>query len=178
MKAELYQYEGELWVNENGQQQKVVEGSVFVDDMYNEISNNYPKALECLMTMYREAAINTTYYRFLIVRRFCKCNFAILDNNLDIENGVFHFEHIPCPLRGECRGENVVCHPEYNSTISPAEERVLELLYKGFKVEEIAEKQYLSIFTVKNHIKHAYRRLGIHSEAEFIRYAQTHNLFK
>lgn len=177
MKAELYQYEGELWLNEGGSQQKVVEGCDFVEQMYSEIQTNYPKAMECLMGMYREAAMNTSYYRFLIVRRFCKCNFAMLDNKLDIENGVFNFEHIPCPLRGECKGENVVCHPEYNSTISPAETRVLELIYNGFKVDEIADKQYLSVFTVKNHIKNAYRRLGVHSEAEFIRYAQTHNLF-
>lgn len=177
-KVEIYQYESELWINTDGKQERLEEGSAYVDKIYSELSVNYPKALDCLMGMYKEAANNQSYYRFLIVRRFCKCNFAMLDNKLDIDNGVFNFEHISCPLRGECKGENVVCHPEFNTAISVSERRVLEMLYNGYKCEEIADKLYISVFTVRNHIKNAYRRLGVHSEAEFMRYAQTHNIFK
>ena len=178
MKCELYQYEGELWFNSDGVQEKVVEGCKFVDEMIDEISSNYPKAYEALCSIYKEAIKNQSYYRYLIVKRFCKCNFAILDNKLDIDNGEFNFEHVSCPLRGECKVEGVVCHPEFCHTLSNQELRVLELLYNGCKVEKIADTLYISVFTVRNHIKHAYKRLGVHSEAEFIRYANIKNLFK
>jgi DNA-binding NarL/FixJ family response regulator len=85
---------------------------------------------------------------------------------------------VPCPLRGECILEGVVCSPEFNSKISDSEMRVLELLYKGYDKEEIAEKLFLSVHTVNNHIRNAYVRLGFREKAEFIDYAHRNKLFK
>ena len=44
--------------------------------------------------------------------------------------------------------------------------------------EEIAEQLYLSAHTVNNHIRNAYFRLGIHSKAEFVKYAENNRLFQ
>ena len=45
-------------------------------------------------------------------------------------------------------------------------------------LKDIADTLYLSSHTVKNHIKSAYARLGVHEKSEFIRYAKDNNLFK
>ena len=49
--------------------------------------------------------------------------------------------------------------------------------YCGKDKDEIAENLFLSPHTVKNHIKSAYCKLGIHEKSEFIKYANAHNLF-
>lgn len=51
----MYQYESELWINADGKQERLEEGSAYVDKIYSELSVNYPKALDCLMSMYKEA---------------------------------------------------------------------------------------------------------------------------
>ena len=48
----------------------------------------------------------------------------------------------------------------------------------GKKDEEIAEALFISSHTVKNHRKNVFRKLSIHSMAEFMRYANEKNLFK
>ena len=48
----------------------------------------------------------------------------------------------------------------------------------GMKDEEIAETLFISSHTVKNHRKNVFRKLSIHSMAEFMRYANEKNLFK
>ena len=53
----------------------------------------------------------------------------------------------------------------------------MKLVYKGVSKAEIAEQLYISPYTVKNHIKSVYLKLGIHEKAEFIQYANNHNLF-
>lgn len=41
-----------------------------------------------------------------------------------------------------------------------------------------AEKLFISLNTVNNHRKNSFRKVGVHSMAEFMRYAMTNNLFK
>lgn len=50
--------------------------------------------------------------------------------------------------------------------LSPREEEVLQLLAQRTPVAEIEEALYVSQGTVKAHISHIYRKLGIHSKAE------------
>ena len=45
-------------------------------------------------------------------------------------------------------------------------------------VRTIAEKLFISLNTVNNHRKNSFRKVGVHSMAEFMRYAMTNNLFK
>ena len=53
----------------------------------------------------------------------------------------------------------------------------MKLVYKGVSKEEIAEQLYISPYTVKNHIKSVYLKLGIHEKSEFIQYVNNNNLF-
>lgn len=50
--------------------------------------------------------------------------------------------------------------------LSPREEEVLQLLAQRSTVAEIEEVLYVSQGTVKAHVNHIYRKLGIHSKAE------------
>ena len=55
---------------------------------------------------------------------------------------------------------------------------VMRMLYDGKNDSEIAEKLFISLNTVNNHRKNSFRKVGVHSMAEFMRYAMTNNLFK
>jgi DNA-binding CsgD family transcriptional regulator len=164
----------------DGTDEKLTEGSYeVIKYMFDKIESLYPKAYAALNKEYKQLTAIPPLKRFKIVNRFCRCNFGSIDNIKDIDsNGRFVFEYVPCPLRGECLMEGVVCSPEFNSKISDSEMRVLELLYKGYDKEEIAEKLFLSVHTVNNHIRNAYVRLGFREKAEFIDYAHRNKLFK
>ena len=182
---EFYIYEDELWCkSDDGRNFKVEEDSTeIVSYILNNVRAMYPEAYKALEKCYEKSARNVSYYQWLMARRFCKCNFALLDaTTKDVESisrgGVFNFEKIACPLRGgDCPYEGKICMPRFDSTLSKAEHRVMMLLYEGWTKEQIGEELYISPFTVKNHIKSAYLKLGVHSEAEFVKYANEHNLF-
>lgn len=178
---EFYMFEGDLWCKiENGQNIILDETRTeLIGSILNEIKEFYPIAYKALTKEYERSSQNIPYYQYLIVRRFCKCNFGKLDGTeYDIGRGrKFHFEKVECPLRGECRFEGIICSPKFNSKLSEAELRVMKLLYQGASKEDIAERLYISPYTVKNHVKSAYLKLGIHEKSEFIRYANENNMF-
>lgn len=149
-----------------------------LEALAEEIEVSYPNAFKALSDLYAESALNRTYYLKLIVSRFVRCNFSPADNRPDIRNGSFcNFEYVPCPLRGECKLENIVCAPKYKPSLRASELRVMRMWFEGYDEEEIADALNISQYTVHNHIRNAYARLGVHSRSEFIKYAVLHNLF-
>lgn len=179
--VEFYTFDNELWYKSSDGTSDIVDEKKpeIIRKLLESIRNMYPKAYEALKEIYRNSASNIPYYQYLMVRRFCKCNFGKLDTTqVDIKSdGSFNFEKVDCPLRGECKFEGVICSPRFNSKLSPAEERVMRLFYKGKSKDEIANQLYISVETVKNHIKASYVKLGVHEKSEFVRYANQHNLF-
>lgn len=182
---EFYTIEDELWC-------KTAEGKNFVVEekhtelisyILDKVRSCYPEAYKALSEIYERSSINVGYYRYLMVRRFCKCNFCKLDTTaFDVEvasctSGKFNFEKVECPMRGECPYEGVVCMPKFNSTLSPAELRVMELIYKGMSEQDVAKALFLSPNTVHQHIKNVYAKLDIHRLSDFISYANNHNMF-
>lgn len=141
------------------------------------IEKFYPLAFAALCTEYEKSKRNISFYRYLIVRRFCKCNFGIIDNIPDMVDNKLNIEYVHCPLRGECKYEGVICQPRFNHQISDAEMRVLHLLYDNLSRIEIANRLYLSIHTVNNHIRNAYIRIGVKDTPSFIRFADDNKLF-
>lgn len=181
---EFYVYDDELWCKSDGENFILDESRKdLVSYILNSVRARYPEAYKALEKWYKKSAPNTRYYQYLMARRFCKCNFANLDTtSKDIQSisydGAFHFEKVGCPMRGECLYEGTVCQPKFNSNLSSAELRVMKLYYDGKDKEEIAELLFVSPGTVKNHIKSAYLKLGIHSKSEFVKYVNGNNLFQ
>lgn len=139
----------------------------------------YPEAYDALMDIYSKNSNNKRYRDFIAVRRFIKCNFGLYDNMIDVdENWNFNFEFVGCLLRGECKHDKVICAPKFNSKLSDRQIEVMRMLYDGKNDSEIAEKLFISLNTVNNHRKNSFRKVGVHSMAEFMRYAMTNNLFK
>ena len=181
---EFYTIEDELWC-------KTPDGKNFiVDESKTEIISNildrmrscYPESYKALSEIYERSASNASYYRYLMARRFCKCNFCKLDTtSVDVENirtnTKFNFEKVECPMRGECPYEGIVCMPKFNSNLSPAEMRVMEQLYNGLSEHDTAKALFISPNTVHQHIKNVYAKLGIHRLSDFITYANNHNMF-
>lgn len=179
---EFYIFEDELWcMFPDGRNEQITERSTdIIKKVLDRIRECYPEAYAELMKWYQKSSMNVPYFQYLMVNRFCRCNFGKLDTTQkDIDNATnFNFERVSCPLRGECPYENKVCNPRFNSRLSDAELRVMKLVYNGYSNDEVADTLYLSPHTVKNHIKSVYLKLGIHEKAEFIRYANNNNLFK
>lgn len=177
---EFFAYEGEIWyrLSDASLHQMRETDYELIDELIEHIATFYPQAYDALCSEYKGCALNRPYYRYRIVCRFIRCNFALLDNIPDISyNGRCSFECVPCPLRGECRYERVICRPVFDHKLSAAEMPVLRLWFNGLSIEEIADELCLSPHTINNHIRHAYQRLNLHSRADFVRYASQNNLF-
>ena len=181
---EFYTIDDELWCRHSDGTNEVLDETKteIIQFMLDKIKSCYPDAYDQLTYYYEKSSSNYSWYRFLMVRRFIKCNFSQLDTtSIDVENvsadGVFNFEKVACPLRGECACEGRICMPRFNSKLSKAETRVMELFYKGRSKDEIAQELFISPGVVKLHIKNSYCKLGVHEKAEFIRYAQENHLF-
>ena len=56
----------------------------------------------------------------------------------------------------------------YSSFFSKRESQIINLITLGFKNDEIAEKLFISVFTVKNHRKNILQKAGVKSSAELI----------
>ena len=55
-----------------------------------------------------------------------------------------------------------------NHILTKREVEVLELLSKGYLYKEIADKQFISISTVKSHLNHIYQKLQVQNKTEAI----------
>lgn len=177
---EFFTYEQEVWLREADGSTRVIRETDYdlVSVLVEYISTFFPKAYTALCSEYRGCAANPSYYRFRIVVRFIRCNFSALDSIPDIGSDKHcTFEHINCPLRGECRYDHVICRPEFDNQLSSAEQRVMALVYDGLTEEAIGDRLRLSPLTVHTHVRNAYSRLGLHSKAEFIKYAAQNHLF-
>lgn len=165
--------------DESGTHQLSQGDSDFLEKMEGIIHEFYPDADKALGENYKPSRSNPSYYRFLKVRRFIKCNFGQYDNVMDIDHlGRMNFEFVPCPLRGECKYDGIICNPKFNSSLSQREMEVMQMAYEGCNDDDIASTLFISLNTVNNHRKNSFKKLNIHSMADFIRYAKDKNLFK
>lgn len=172
--------EGEVTLRPVGEAERQLkeQDTEFVQAMLSAISDFYPEAYAALMEIYSKSAANKQYRDFLAVRRFIKCNFGVYDNTIDVNaNWGFNFEFVSCPLRGECKWDGVLCQPKFNSQLSNRQLEVMQLCYEGVKESDIADRLFISYNTLHSHINAAYKKLGVHSMAEFVKYAAEHNLF-
>lgn len=165
--------------DEHGTRQLVQSDRKFISAIITRMGMFWPKALSKVSQEYTDKRHNIPLFEFYIVRRFLKCNFGTFDSTLDIDQmGYFHFEEVACPLRGECKCEGIICHPEFNSQLSDREIDVMRSYYEGLEESAIAGKLFISEETVRTHKRNAFKRTGVHSLPEFFQYARNNNLFK
>jgi DNA-binding NarL/FixJ family response regulator len=62
------------------------------------------------------------------------------------------------------------------SSLTEREKEILQLLIEGCNNEEIAGKLFISIQTVRNHIRHIYEKLHVHSRSQAVVKAIKENL--
>lgn len=173
--------EGEVMVRRQGEPERMLTAADrgLIADLLSLISELYPEAYRALCETYRRSQSNRDYYQFLMAKRFIRCNFGAYDNVNDVdERGAFRFEFVSCPLKGECKHDGIICSPKLSTSLSARELEVMRLACGGKTDEQIAETLYIALNTVNNHRKNAFRKLGVHSMPEFMRYAERHNLFK
>ena len=140
------------------------------------IVTEYPEAYEILMNWYKRAMTNKTFFDFLIVRRFIKCNFMRQDmTSIDIDRlGDWHIEEPICPIAGECKGYGVVCWCKASSSLSERERVVINMYVDGKSEKEIDKILFISPRTVHNHITNSYKKMGVKDKAAALKYMQNH----
>lgn len=177
---EFYVFNSELWyINGNKNTILTEEDTDIISFILEHVRTNFPDAYNALTECYKNSAYNVPYYHFLMVRRFCKCNFGNLDNSkYDIDRALgFNFEAVQCPLRGECKYQGRICSPKFDNHLSVAETRVAKLFSKGKTYDEIADELYISPHTVKVHVRNILRKTGTEDKASFIIYCKKNKIF-
>lgn len=157
-------------------QELTPESRDIIEEMLDVIKNRYPQAIKALCELYTASEMNRKVYEFNIVSRFCRCNFGEYDAHTpDIDaDGFFHFEEVKCPLRGECRMEGAICKPKLDSKLTDRELQIIELISKGFRAREIADRLYISVKTVQRHRENIKAKLQMRSLAQVSAYYHEH----
>ena len=146
-------------------------------EMKERIMNDYPDAYNALINFYQKSIANKTYFDYLIVRRFIKCNFMRSDKTtVDIDDeGNWHLEEPLCPMAGECEGYHVVCFCKMTNILTKREMTIISEYASGKQESEIAEELYISAKTVHNTITKAYKKINVRNRAQANQYVIQNN---
>lgn len=154
--AEIFNYENEDFVIENGQIKPFDQlSSYYLRILINAI-NSDPKVDQELQIMHPDCEMKR-------VRKFSRCRFGGLDYTADIIDGKLQpGEFWPCPLRGSCRSEGILCKlPEYQGQVlSNKEIKLIQLLSSNATNEVIAYEMEMPAGTLHRDKAALYRKLG------------------
>ena len=143
-----------------------------IEQILFKVSEDYPEAYYQLDNLYSSN-------RFLMAYRFLRCNLGINDNVADIDSDFnFVIEHVFCPIRGICEYENIICNPKLRTDLTERELQIGSLLVQNISIEDAAEKFFISPYTVENHKKKIFKKLGFHKLSELVNYFYKNNLIK
>lgn len=173
---------GEAMIKEVGEsvvRQLTVNDTVLISEILDRSQTFYPEQYDALCKEYSRSSANVPYYNFLRARRIINCCFGENDRQPDIDEfNNYHFEPVKCPRIAECKYFKIICQPKFNSSLTDREMEVMKLYFNHVKTEDIAERLFLSIHTVKNHRRNSLQKLSLHSMEEFQDYAHKHQIFK
>ena len=62
----------------------------------------------------------------------------------------------------------VVEHQQHDYHLSPREQEILQSLVKGYSYKLIADEHFISMDTVRSHIRHIYEKLQVNSKTEAV----------
>lgn len=130
--------------------------------MIEKLKLYFPKTFDRLCEWAAESAMNMPFFEYRIVDRFIRCNFGEADFlYADVEDNMFHFEEVKCPLRGICKDEGLICKPKASFGLPAEEQKVVSLYSKGYLPGEIAEQLGKAEKTCKEQIRSACKRLKV-----------------
>ena len=95
---EFYTIDNELWCRHSDGRNEIVDenSTEIIQFMLDKIKSCYPEAYDWLTWYYEKSRFSYSWFKYLVVRRFIKCNFSQLDTtSLDVESvdkdGRFNF---------------------------------------------------------------------------------------
>lgn len=103
------------------------------------------------------------------MEKFASCRFGGLDFKPDIKDMKLQMgEYWPCPLRGVCKGEGIVCQTLiYNDhEITPSEIKLIKLLATNLTNEALADKMHMPMGTFNFFKKELYKKLNVQTKQE------------
>jgi DNA-binding CsgD family transcriptional regulator len=165
--------DGEVLIKQDGSviRELTEKETDLIDYIFEKIRADYTEAFKLLSKTYDKSERNFPYFKYLCVRRFIKCNFGNFDTlSFDVDDSMFHVERINCPLCGECPGYKVICQPKFNTSLSDRERRIMELYCEPRNIDDISCFLCLSPHTVETHLKNIRHKLGLHSQAEMMKF--------
>ena len=150
----------------------------FVQKFLTIIRERYPEAFSKLSEIYTKNSMNVSFFEYKIAHRFIRCNFGTYDQfSYDIDaKGQFSFEEVPCPLRGECTCEGIICKQRLDTKLTPRELEVLGLISDGYQTNEIAEMLFLAPTTVNKHRENIKAKLNLTTISQLVAYYKDNNL--
>ncbi len=164
--------DGSINIHRKNEPTKIFDESCteIVEEVLIMIRDLYPGAFAALSELYSASSRNKRFFEYKIVHRFIRCNFGEYDGlTFDIDGmGSFNFEHVNCPMRGECKLEGIVCRPMLKTDLSEKENEVVALLLRGYDRNAIADELCISPFTVTRHFANIRHRLGLKSTSQII----------
>ncbi len=113
------------------------------------------------------------------LEQFAKCRFGGLDFEADIMDNVLQDgEYWPCPLRGKCTAEGILCKlPNINGVrLTNSEIDLLKLISSELTNEVIAEKLGYKMGTFHQVKKNLYKKLNIQTKQGGAKIAQRLNI--
>ena len=162
-RVEFYVINGVTFYSMNGVTETLTEHDRdAVTFLLDKIRTFFPEAYKELSEWADASRLNVPFFEFRMVDRFIRCNFGEADfQRPDIENGMFNFEEVKCPLRNICEHEGKICKPRLKADLTQEEQRVVSLYIRGYQYEEMANELGKSESTCKKQILSACRRLKI-----------------
>ena len=166
----------------------------FVNEYFEQISNKYPwhiigveQMLSEMDKLFVQCKNHPFIYKARIVEQSVKCLFGAIDEIPDRdEKGIFHVEHVCCPLRGRCKWDgyakcnqhkkNVICNPVLTNDLKNAEFDVARLLAGSYSIEEIASMRNVTPNTIRTQRLSIYRKLNITSREQLTELIRTQRL--
>lgn len=113
------------------------------------------------------------------LEQFAKCRCGGLDFEPDIQNlELQKGEYWECPLRGKCKGENIICIPlTYNGNVLNAKQiKLLKQLHTSKTNEVLAEELEMPLGSFHVFKKELYKILNVQTKPEAVVIAARLNL--
>jgi DNA-binding CsgD family transcriptional regulator len=179
--AGLVDHNYEFFVSPNVALSAITGGSVkSFDDLGDDVLQVIEKQMRRYPAKLREIGKMGIIGTRDVIKQFLICNYGGFDHHADmVEDQLMPTEYWPCPLRGSCAHEGILCDKFKTDTgeyLNKREMQVLKLIAAGSLDKEIAEQLTISIHTVTTYTQNIRRKTGLLRKPDLTLYAHQKNL--